>query len=154
MRLPFHRIDTPPFPSLSPSPCPFFPPLFRHFAWLGCPFPKIGSSWAQVNIESFRSEEKLSGDFKLSFNSDIGNVDAVQGDAAANVTMQTDAAVYMLVLEGGMGFLGGRRFANSGVLHLRYSLKRSKVWQPEFFLQGDYAKSRRLDGRFLAGESI
>ncbi len=114
----------------------------------------VSVSWAQVNIESFRSEEKLSGDFKLSFDSDIGNVDAVQGDAAGNVTMQTDAAVYMLVLEGGMGFLGGRRFSNSGVLHLRYSLKRSKVWQPEFFLQGDYAKSRRLDGRFLAGSGI
>ena len=37
----------------------------------------VSVSWAQVNIESFRSEEKLSGDFKLSFNSDIGNVDAV-----------------------------------------------------------------------------
>jgi len=111
----------------------------------------FSESWAQVNIESFRSEDKLNGDVMLSLSSNIGNVDAIQGDGAGNITLHTDAAVYLAVVKGGMGFLGGRRFANSGVAHLRYSLKRSHVWQPEFFVQADYAKSRRLDGRFLAG---
>ncbi len=111
----------------------------------------VSISWAQVNIESFRSDDKLSGNIMLSLSSNIGNVDAVQGDGSGNITLHTDTAVYIAVLKGGMGFLGGRRFANSGVMHMRYTLKRSIVWQPEFFAQADYAKSRRLDRRYLTG---
>jgi hypothetical protein len=106
---------------------------------------------AQVNIEHYRGKAGVTGGARLSLNSDLGNVDVISSAGAGNLTLNTKSATYLGVFKGGVGFLGGKRFANSGVLHLRYTHKRNPSWQPEVFLQGDYAKSRRLDNRLLVG---
>ncbi len=106
---------------------------------------------AQVNIEHYRGKAGMAGGARLSLNSDLGNVDVVSSAGAGNLTLNTKSGTYLGVFKGGVGFLGGKRFANNGVLHLRYTHKRHLSWQPEVFFQGDYAKSRRLDNRLLAG---
>ena len=107
--------------------------------------------WAQVNIEHYRGKEGVTGGARLSLHSNIGNVDVVKSDGAGNVTVNTRTGTYLTIFKGGIGFLGGKRFANSGVLHMRYTRTSNARWQPEIFAQGDYAKSRRLDQRTLLG---
>lgn len=109
---------------------------------------------AQVNIEHYRGKRGVTGGARLSLSTDIGNVDVVNSDGAGHLTFNTKTGTYLAVFKGGVGFLGGKRFANSGVLHTRYTLKRNPVWQPEIFFQGDYAKPRLLDNRFLAGAGL
>ena len=76
---------------------------------------------AQVNIEHYRGKEGVTGGARLSLHSNIGNVDVVKSDGAGNLTVNTATGTYLAVFKGGIGFLGGKRFANSGVLHLRYT---------------------------------
>jgi hypothetical protein len=108
-------------------------------------------SAAQVNIEAFRGKAGLSGAARFSMSSDIGNVDVVRSDGAANLTLDNDTGAFLVVVRGVAGFLGGKRYANSGVLHLRYTWKVTGLIHPEAFVQGDYARSRRLDARSLVG---
>ena len=110
--------------------------------------------WAQVNIEHYRGKEGVTGGARLSLHSNIGNVDVVKSDGAGNVTVNTQTGTYLTIFKGGIGFLGGKRFANSGVLHMRYTHTSNARWQPEIFAQGDYAKSRRLDQRTLLGAGL
>ena len=70
------------------------------------------------------------------------------------MTVNTQTGTYLTIFKGGFGFLGGKRFANSGVLHMRYTHTSNARWQPEIFAQGDYAKSRRLDQRTLLGAGL
>ncbi|MFT5086087.1 MAG: hypothetical protein ACI906_002718 [Candidatus Latescibacterota bacterium] len=109
---------------------------------------------AQVNIEHYRGKSGVTGGARVSLSTDIGNVDVVNSNGAGNLTFNTETGTYLAVFKGDVGFLGGKRFANSGVLHTRYTYKRNPRWQPEFFVQGDYAKSRLLDSRFLAGAGM
>lgn len=108
-------------------------------------------SAAQVNIEAFRGKAGLSGAARFSMSSDIGNVDVVRSDGAANLTLDNDTGAFLVVVRGAAGFLGGKRYANTGVLHLRYTWKATGLIHPEAFVQGDYARSRRLDARSLVG---
>ncbi|HJP32397.1 MAG TPA: DUF481 domain-containing protein [Candidatus Latescibacteria bacterium] len=108
-------------------------------------------SAAQVNIETYRGKAGLAGAARFSVSSDFGNVDVVRSDGAGNVTLDNDTGALLLVVRGAAGFLGGKRYANSGVLHLRYTWKVSTLIHPEIFVQGDYARSRRLDARSLVG---
>ena len=110
--------------------------------------------WAQVNIEHYRGKEGVTGGVRFSLHSNIGNVDVVKSDGAGNVTVNTQTGTYLTIFKGGIGFLGGKRFANSGVLHMRYTHTSNARWQPEIFAQGDYAKSRRLDQRTLLGAGL
>lgn len=119
--------------------------------WLALMAPPL---LAQVNIEHYRGKEGVTGGARLSLQSDIGNVDVVKSDGAGNVTVNTATGTYLAVFKGGIGFLGGKRFANSGVLHLRYTHAQNARWQPETFVQGDYAKSRRLNRRLLWGAGM
>jgi len=109
---------------------------------------------AQVNIEHYRGKKGVTGGARVSLSTDIGNVDVINSDGAGNLTFNTETGTYLAVFKGGVGFLGGKRFANSGVLHTRYTHKGNPRWQPELYLQGDYAKSRLLDSRFLAGAGL
>jgi len=112
----------------------------------------FGSSvQAQVNIENYRGKKGVTGALRFSLSSDLGNVDVVSSDGAGHITANTSKGIFLGVFKGGVGFLGGKRFANSGVLHLRWTGIARGRYQPELFVQGDYAKSRRLDRRTLAG---
>ena len=106
---------------------------------------------AQVNIETYRGKTGLAGAARFSVSSDIGNVDVVRSDGAGHLTLDNERGTLLSVVRGAAGFLGGKRYANSGVLHLRYTWKASSLMHPEVFVQGDYDRSRRLDGRSLAG---
>lgn len=106
---------------------------------------------AQVNIETYRGKRGVSGAARFSVSSDIGNVDVVHSDGAGNLTLNRASGTLLLVVRGAAGFLGGKRYANSGVLHLRYTLTRHQLVHPEAFVQGDYARSRRLDARTVFG---
>ena len=108
-------------------------------------------SVAQVNIEAFRGKAGLSAAARFSMSSDFGNVDVVRFDGAGNITLDNDTGALLVVIRGAAGFLGGRRYANSGVLHVRYTWKVTGLIHPEAFVQGDYARSRRLDARSLVG---
>jgi len=114
----------------------------------------VSSLQAQVNIEHYRGKMGITGGARVSLSSDLGNVDVVNCDGAGNITVNTDKGVFLGVFKGGVGVLGGERFANSGVLHLRWTLTAHPRYQPEIFAQGDYAKSRRLDNRMLAGAGL
>ena len=106
---------------------------------------------AQVNIEAYRGKAGVAGSARFSVSSDIGNVDVVRSDGAGSLTLDNETGALLLVVRGAAGFLGGKRYANSGVLHLRYTWKVSTLIHPEAFVQGDYDRSRRLDGRSLTG---
>lgn len=105
----------------------------------------------QVNIETYRGKKGISGAARLSMSSDIGNVDVVRSDGAGHLTVNRGTGTLLVVVKGAAGFLGGKRYANSGVLHLRYTHTGRELIHPEAFVQGDYARSRRLDSRSLAG---
>ena len=109
---------------------------------------------AQVNIENYRGKKGMTGDANYSLNSDIGNVDVVNTGGAGNITINTENTTILGVYKGGIGFQGGKRFANNGVLHLRYTWSGYPVYQPEGFFQGDYARSRKLDWRTLVGAGM
>ena len=109
---------------------------------------------AQVNIETYRGEQGVGGDLRFSLRADLGNVDVVKSDWAGHLTIRTATGVFLGICKGGVGLLGGKRFANSGVLHLRWTLTADSRYQPEVFGQGDYAKPRRLDTRMLAGAGL
>lgn len=106
---------------------------------------------AQVNIETYRGKSGIAGAARLSFSSDIGNVDVVRSDGAGNVTLDSRRGTVLAVVRGATGFLGGKRYANSGVLHLRYTRKLLPFFYPEVFVQGDYDRARQLDARSLLG---
>lgn len=105
----------------------------------------------QVNIETYRGKDGVAGAARVSVSSDFGNVDVVRSDGAGNLTLDNDTGSLLAVVRGAAGFLGGKSYANSGVLHLRYTWKMSTLIHPEVFAQGDYARSRRLDARTLVG---
>jgi len=109
---------------------------------------------AQVNIEPYRGRAGITGGVNYRFNTDLGNVDVINSGGAGNITINTDNSIILSVFKGGIGFLRGKRFANNGVIHLRYTWKKHPVYQPEGFLQGDYAKSRKLDWRTLIGAGL
>ena len=81
-------------------------------------------------------------------------MDVLNSGGAGNVTLNRAHGTLLMVFNGGIGIQGGRRFANNGVLHLRYTWKKHPTYQPEGFLQTDYAISRKLDWRTLAGAGV
>jgi len=111
---------------------------------------------AQVNIETLRdvsSEERVATaiDVRLAYRT--GNVDHSKLDLDVRTDLRTDRSHSFVLLRGGVGLLGGERFANEGLAHVRlmYGSGRAAV---EAFTQGDYDKARKLDARALAGGGI
>ena len=112
------------------------------------------SAYGQVNIEHYRGKMGVTGAADYSFNTDLGNVDVLNSGGAGNVTVNRPHGTLLAVFHGEIGVQGGKRFANNGVLHLRYTWKKHPIYQPEGFLQTDYATSRKLDWRTLAGAGV
>ena len=113
-------------------------------------------SRAQVNIETLREPVAERGwatsiDVQLQHRS--GNVEHTKLDLDVRTDLRADRAHSFALLRGGLGLLGGERFANEGLAHVR--LMYGSGWAvPEAFTQGDYDKSRKLDGRVLGGTGI
>jgi len=113
-----------------------------------------GAAYGQVNIEHYRGKMGVTGAASYSFNTNLGNVDALNSGGAGNITVNRPHGTLLMVFKGGIAVQGGKRFANNGVVHLRYTRKGNPVYQPEGFLQSDYAISRKLDWRTLVGAGL
>ena len=78
-------------------------------------------AWGQVNIEHYRGRMGVTGAASYSFNSNLGNVDVLNSGGAGNITVNRPHGTVLGVFKGGIGVQGGKRFANNGVVHVRYT---------------------------------
>ena len=113
-----------------------------------------GPAFGQVNIEHYRGRMGVTGSASYSFDSDLGNVDVLNSGGAGNITINRAHGTVLAIFKGGIGIQGGKRFANNGVVHVRYTHKKNRRYQPEGFIQSDYATSRQLDWRTLVGAGL
>lgn len=114
----------------------------------------ISTAHAQVNIEQYRSDKGISGNIGLSLGGASGNSDFFAGGGAANVTIAKTNHTILLLGDGLLGFRGGETFSNQGLAHMRYTWTKPPRFQPEAFVQADYARPRELTFRFLLGGGI
>ena len=109
---------------------------------------------AQVNIERLRRTPGgtgLSGSAGANLTARTGNVQLVL--LALNGRLDYTRR-HWLAFAGGntdVGWQGGQRFSNSGLLHLRYNYLATPVLAGEVFAQIDYDKSRLLAFRAITG---
>lgn len=109
---------------------------------------------AQVNIEQYRAANGISGNIGLSLGGASGNSDFFTGGGAANITIAKPTHTILLLGDGLLGFRGGETFSNQGLAHVRYTWTKPPRFQPEAFIQADYARPRELVFRFLIGGGI
>lgn len=112
---------------------------------------------AQVNIERQRGQEDepgLSGQFGLHFSLRTGNVRALDLGSGLRLHYIGQRFTGLVIGRGEIGFQGGERFSNGGLLHLREIYHFRPGMRLEAFGQWNYEKARRLDGRALAGAGL
>ncbi len=66
----------------------------------------------------------------------------------------TDAATTLIVGDGGVGLLGGNRFASSGLLHYRQTYRTTEWVWPEWYGQVNYDRAQLLRFRVVAGGGV
>lgn len=111
-------------------------------------------SSAQVNIEKYNALDKING-----FNGNIGfyisartgNTDIQEFDIDGRVNYTDDNFYSFLIGNGEYGWNKGEEFSNSALIHFRYIQKLHENFNPEFFAQINYNKSRLLLFRTLTG---
>lgn len=108
----------------------------------------------QVNVEALRRDDPplgrsgtLGGDLVIK----TGNVDFVQIAFGARMYRVSESATTLLVGDGGIGLLGGSRFASSGLFHFRQTFGPDRRISPEWYGQINYDRSQLLDFRMVAG---
>lgn len=109
---------------------------------------------AQVNVELYRRKEGVEGNVGLHVGGASGNSDFFTGGGSANVTFNTAAYSLLLLGDGLLGFRDGESFSNEGLAHLRYTWVKPPRFQPESFVQVDYARPRLLTFRALVGGGL
>jgi len=122
-------------------------------AFIGWQDPAV----AQVNIEKLMSKKKqdgFSGSVRFDLEIRSGNVDIQEVGFANRIDHSGKAWDALFLLEGGIGWEGGDRFSNEGLVHLRQIYKANERLWPELFVQADYNKKRRLDFRGLVGGGL
>ena len=114
------------------------------------PFPVS----AQVNVEALRRDDSPLG-YSGAFGGDVtlrtGNVDLIQLGLNGRLYRVTESATSLIVGNGGLGLLGGSRFASSGLLHLRQTFRRKKRISPEWYGQLNYDLPQLLNFRVVTG---
>lgn len=126
----------------------------RHALLLFVLLALTGPAPAQVNIEVYRQQIGVNGDIGLQFGGSTGNADFFAGGGAANISYGTERYTLLAVAQGLLGFQGSKRFSNLGLVHLRFTWTRPLRFQPEAFVQTDYARSRKLVFRALSGGGL
>ena len=109
---------------------------------------------AQVDIESLRlngADTGVHGMADLAVTVREGNVDLQLVDIGGRSEWRTEGSVLMLIGRADIAWKDGSRFSNHGLVHLRQTLRIEAKVQPEWYGQIDYAKSRSLDLRRIAG---
>ncbi|NIM52611.1 MAG: DUF481 domain-containing protein [Gemmatimonadales bacterium] len=112
---------------------------------------------AQVNIERLRAGEeqkRLSGSLGFNLAARTGNVELVQFGLDGRLDHVSELVTTFLMGSGDLGWKGGDRFINEGMLHLRQVYRRGSSLRPEVFAQVNYNESRLLDFRALVGGGI
>tara|TARA_B100001123_G_scaffold412817_2_gene510530 strand:- start:211 stop:972 length:762 start_codon:yes stop_codon:yes gene_type:complete len=114
------------------------------------PFPAS----AQVNVEALRRDDSPLG-YSGAFGGDVtlrtGNVDLIQLGLNGRLYRVTESVTSLLVGNGGLGLLGGDRFASSGLLHLRQTYRHKKTISPEWYGQLNYDLPQLLNFRVVTG---
>ena len=109
---------------------------------------------AQVNVEALRRDDPPLG-YSGTFGGDLavrtGNVDLVQIGLNARLYRVTETATRLIVGNGGLGLLGGSRFASSGLLHYRQTYRYYENVSPEWYGQVNYDRPQLLDFRVVLG---
>lgn len=112
---------------------------------------------AQVNIEALRRGDTPAGR-SGSFGGDLivrtGNVDLVQLGFNGRHTVATEDVTTLMVGNGGIGLLGGSRFASSGLFHYRRTYRFNDWISPEWYGQANYDRAQSLRFRMVGGGGI
>lgn len=108
----------------------------------------------QVNVEALRPDDppagvsgSLSGDLTVQ----AGNTDFVRVGVEGRRYEVSDSVTTLIVGHGGLGLLGSRRFASSGLLHYRDTYRLHRWFAPEWYAQTNYDRSQALSFRALVG---
>ena len=112
---------------------------------------------AQVNVEALRRDEPpigSSGTFGGDLAIRTGNVDFVQFGLNARLYRVTESVTRLMVGNGGLGLVGGSRFASSGLLHYRQTYDYNDLVSPEWWGQVNYDRPQLLDFRAVAGGGV
>jgi hypothetical protein len=116
--------------------------------------PLPGLLRAQVNIERLRRTAAgtgLSGSTGAHLTARTGNVQLVLLTLNGRVDYVRPHWLAFAVGNTDVGWQGGRRFSNTGLLHLRYNYLVAPAVAAELFGQIDYDKARLLAFRTIAG---
>ena len=112
---------------------------------------------AQVNVEALRSDDPPLG-YSGTFGGDLalrtGNVELVQLGLNARLYNVTESVTRLIVGNGGLGFLGGSRFASSGLLHYRQTYQYNDLVSPEWWGQLNYDRPQLLNFRMITGGGV
>jgi len=111
----------------------------------------------QVNIEALRStssDSGLAGTLGINLALRTGNVELVELGIDGRVDYGTAKSSTLFLWRGELGFVGGDRFTNDGLLHLRHGRKTVSSVAAEVFGQTNYDKSRLLEFRALLGGGL
>jgi hypothetical protein len=109
---------------------------------------------AQVNIERLRRTEAgtgLSGAAGADLTARTGNVQLVLLQLNGRLDYVRQRWLAFAVGNTDVGWQGGQRFSNAGLVHVRYNYLASPALAAEVFAQVDYDKSRLLALRAIAG---
>jgi hypothetical protein len=114
----------------------------------------ISSSIAQVNIEKYNnlnSKNGLNGNLSFYISSKTGNTDIQEFEIDGRINLKGDNYYSFLIGQGEYGWNKGKEYSNNALLHFRYIRELNDIFNPEFFSQINYNKSRLLLFRSLAG---
>ena len=112
---------------------------------------------AQVNVEALRRDDPPLG-YSGTFGGDLairtGNVDFVQFGLNARLYRVTETVTRLIVGNGGLGLLGGSRFASSGLFHYRQTYQFNDLVSPEWWAQVNYDRPQLLNFRMVTGGGV
>ena len=114
----------------------------------------FSNSTAQVNIEKYNklnSSEGLNGTLTFYISAKTGNTDIQEFEIDGRVNFKGNKFYSFLIGQGEYGWNKGKEYSNNALLHFRYIRELNEIFNPEFFAQINYNKSRLLEFRSLIG---
>lgn len=112
---------------------------------------------AQVDVQPLSREEPpegRSGSLSADLTAQTGNTDFAQLGVNARIYEVEGRVTTLMVGNGGLGFLGRRRFSSSGLFHYRKTYSNEHWVWPEWYLQANYDRSQLLKFRTIAGGGV